>query len=179
MIYNIQNETRFQKEINLLYEKIDIKKELNVDIYLIAKRLGFVIEEFKKLPDNVMGVMFLDMDNKFKKLVKSDKLIGLNYNFSEKYKRFTIAHEIGHYILHYDRCKNGDNIVYCQHKDDEKGIEGEANLFAAMLLIDKELFQEEYFNISNKTIDFKIGYLSDIFNVPMPAIRRRIKEVIQ
>ena len=84
MIYNIQNETRFQKEINLLYEKIDIKKELNVNIYLIAKRLGFVIEEFKKLPDNVMGVMFLDMDNKFKKLVKSDKLIGLNYNFSEK-----------------------------------------------------------------------------------------------
>lgn len=151
-----------------------------VDIIAIAKRLGFTIHEFATFPSDVVGAMFLTLSEKLRKLVPSSKLIGLNKNYDLAHKRFAVAHELGHYFLHKDRCLNGANPVFFHTKDDENGIEAEACKFAALILMDKRIFKKMYsdmkLNDKNRDIDI-IRTLSKKFNVPQKAIQRRITEL--
>ena len=102
-----------------------------VDVNKIAKVLGFDIIPFD-YPDEFSGEIYIEGD------IKS---IGVNENHSESRQRFTIAHEIGHYInghTFYD--KNGkiykdESFDFCNPLHQQ---EKEANMFAAELLVPKE-----------------------------------------
>ena len=67
--------------------------------------------------------------------IKRNKFIFLNINLDEITKRFVLAHELGHAILH---TKN--NCFYLKHNTFVKTncFEVEANKFAAEILIDDE-----------------------------------------
>ena len=155
------------------------------DVLKMARQLGFAVRDFYRLPANVIGFMFLKMDDKMKKLVNSEMLIGLNAQADEAHKRFAAAHEIGHYIMHYDICRDKENPVFFQTKDDEHGIEAEACKFAAMLLMDKEAFRQNYTELRQSAPNkdsyeselYCIRRLSDIFKAPQASVRRRIQEL--
>ncbi len=57
--------------------------------------------------------------------------------------RFTIAHELGHYFLHYPlvKEKTGESRMFVQRYGTGKRVEWEANWFAAGLLMPKEEFE--------------------------------------
>lgn len=79
-----------------------------------------------------------------------------NLNQSRGRKNFTVAHELGHYMLH--REKIGSEGIYCDENSilrrDGEGIEKEADLFAASLLMPLHDFRSQ---LPAKTrADFKV-----------------------
>src|SRR5664279_2674779 len=70
-----------------------------VDVVAIASHLGLNVWETKSLPESISGKIFKDPMNGG----SSGFSILVNASHSLPRKRFTIAHEIGHFILHRNR----------------------------------------------------------------------------
>lgn len=80
-------------------------------------------------------------------------------------RRFTIAHEIGHYILH-SIFQNQKSIIAYRNGNPELA-EYEANEFAANLLMPEDIFKAEYGKCT------RINCLSGIFHVSERAVYLR------
>jgi hypothetical protein len=101
-------------------------------------------------------------------------------------KRFTIAHELGHWCLH----KPGQDSLFCRRAvvaadeaEREKGrserpplpdAEKEANAFAAAMCMPAELLQYHY---RNTTRDFT--ELCEMFGSSMAAMGKRLHQVVK
>lgn len=92
-----------------------------------------------------------------------------NNNSSEVRKRFTIAHELGHYILEHDRggiFVDNHRQQFSIHYRDSKSSTGEvkqereANAFAAALLMPKQLLIEEMQKIENNK-EYSFSFFDD------------------
>src|SRR5688572_20586746 len=109
---------------------------LPVPVEKIVHGLGAELryEPFEDEQEQISGMLFRDNDR---------TVIGINSNEGETRQRFTIAHEIGHLILH----KNPmyvDTVaeVFLRNQTSGKGIdqnEIEANAFAVELLMPTEM----------------------------------------
>lgn len=74
------------------------------------------------------------------------------FNLYEERSRFTIAHELGHWVLHssiYSRFKiqTPDNYLDFQNRiteEDQKWLEIQANIFAACFLVPTSKLKEEF-----------------------------------
>lgn len=64
--------------------------------------------------------------------------------FPEEVQRFTIAHEIGHWLLHRDLVLHRDRPVDREQTGDVSRVEREANEFAAKFLMPERLFRKEF-----------------------------------
>jgi len=111
-----------------------------VPIINIANELDLKIYETKSLADNQSGVIKKENDN---------FVIYVNQKHSPERKRFTIAHEIVHFLKHRD--KIGDEHVtssrqplmrsdYESNDLAERQMETEANKIAADILMPREKF---------------------------------------
>lgn len=112
------------------------------------------------------------------------------FNTYEERARFTIAHEIGHGILHskiYENCKiqtKDDYLKFQQSLTDEnqKWLEIQAHIFAACVLVPTERLKEEISKAVGKQhpqADFSIPYLQSLpekFKVSSDVIYRRIQK---
>lgn len=96
-------------------------------------------------------------------------------------RRFTIGHELGHWVLH----RGGEHSLFCrssavqpdeqvEEADSEEipDIEEEASVFAAALLMPAELLRREY----ERDRDFH--RLCELFNCSGAAMGRRLHAVI-
>ncbi len=145
-------------------DKIDVTKKFSISVEQIAKKLGIKIIPHA-FSDDISGVFFK----------KDGKLfLGVNKKHHENRQRFTIAHEIGHYILHSTDVLHYDNEpdldgVYFRAEDIYSDNEREANHFAAELLMPSELIE--------KCIQADIKSISQLaarFNVSEEAMRYRL-----
>lgn len=97
-------------------------------------------------------------------------------------KRFTFAHELGHYFLHGNLLKGQskvfidkeDNFALFKQdweyvKDEDKELEAEANCFAAELLMPEEFVKTAY-----KELNYSIKTLSEFFRVSEQAMTYRL-----
>jgi Zn-dependent peptidase ImmA (M78 family) len=103
-----------------------VEKNSIVPVGEICEKLGLNVE-FADLRPGLAG--YLDRDS---------KTIYVNQSYSSTRNLFTVAHEIGHYILH-----NGLNNRYDQYHnytDEELIMEWEANDFAGKLLMSRTTF---------------------------------------
>jgi Zn-dependent peptidase ImmA (M78 family) len=162
---------------SLLAKSYCTKKKGSIDVEEIAKKLGLQVSEHD-LGENVSGVLYID---------KGKGVIGYNKHESEVRRRFTIAHEIGHFILH-----RLDNEIFVDKKafkglyrDDNSATgeikqEREANAFAAALLMPRERILQELekvpFDLSDEKED-AITKLSETFNVSSQAMMYRISKL--
>lgn len=94
-------------------------------------------------------------------------VIIINKAFSNDRKRFTIAHELGHILLH-----NENNYPISQHRD-EKWKEKEANEFASEFLMPKESIKNMLRGISLG----EVGRLKSYWLTSMASIIRRAKDL--
>ena len=106
------------------------------------------------------------------------KLIAVNAKRSPEWKRFIIAHEFGHSILHY---KSGDSAYL--HRENIKGkdeSENAADYFAASLLMPKDVFVKQYNKLKKEQLSENTicMQLSSIFKVPLESVSRRVQETI-
>ena len=132
-----------------------------VDVEAIAKSLNINIVPFP-FPENISGAFFK----------KDEKLfLGVNQEEADVRKRFTMAHEIGHYLLHpsdalhYD----GPDVVYFRSANISKPEEVEANYFAAELLMPEERL--------TKCLDLGVQSISELarrFRVSEQAMTYRL-----
>ncbi len=79
----------------------------------------------------------------------SKKIISINKSESDVRKRFTMAHELGHILLHYDQELNIDLKPIRLNRDSnsttgESWREVEANYFAASILMPANLVEQYY-----------------------------------
>lgn len=144
---------------------------------LIAKHLKISINEVD-LEDNISG--FLALNNGTPKL-------GFNINHSENRQRFTIAHEIGHFILHakheplFIDKNDKNNLIFNRDENSstgEKLKEREANNFAAALLMPKKLLAEKIDSSKRKNdLNKLVIELSGIFKVSTHAMGIRLSQL--
>ncbi|MBL0725879.1 MAG: ImmA/IrrE family metallo-endopeptidase [Alphaproteobacteria bacterium] len=152
--------------INYAIAKEKATKLLNSHLYHeppinsidIANGLG--INVFKgTLPNSISGL--LDYENKRIIINKQDPIDKQN---------FTIAHEIGHFILHskWVKSKNG-NIILKLNSFNDNQQELEADTFAANLLVPCKMLSKYYQIATHEE-------LSVLFCVPSLIIRNKINK---
>jgi Zn-dependent peptidase ImmA (M78 family) len=166
-------------------EKLAIKllkqsniSSLPIPIDVIARAQNADVVPYE-LGDEISGMLVINKDN---------GVIGYNSKHSKGRQRFTIAHELGHYLLHKDLNKelfvDKDFIVvkYRGNKNystEELKHEREANVFAAALLmpqlmIIKELEKKELQKLTENDL---IEELAKTFDVSVPAMTYRLSEL--
>lgn len=104
-------------------------------------------------------------------LLKEQKVILVEKNDSQSRRRFSIAHELGHYILHPQELKNSPElgIFFRAPLGGEKDwLEREANCFAANLLVPARMLIEWYSKTQNQ------HQLSEIFAVSSEVMGWRL-----
>jgi hypothetical protein len=108
---------------------------------------------------------------------KSDFTIFLPSMTSPARDRFTIAHELGHYFLHYPGASQkfpGMPMIATRWVDesdkDQQRAEWEANWFAASFLMPKVLFTELHARLSFEELAAR-------FSVSVPAAQTRAKSL--
>jgi Zn-dependent peptidase ImmA (M78 family) len=142
---------------------VNRKNGCEIDVENIARRLNINILR-DEMPDNISGAF----------IIKGKKLtLGVNASHSSTRQRFTIAHEIGHYLLHsnetlhFDKNINDNEIFF--RSDISSLSEVEANHFAAELLMPKDLVEI----VISKGVT-AIEKLADLFNVSSDAMKYRL-----
>lgn len=120
-----------------------------------------------------LSVYAVDMPAKFEKVagyvnLEENEII-VNKADPIKRKTFTIAHEIGHYVLHksiFEKDPSKQKVLF-RHQITKSNdpIEKEANAFAANLLVPMYLL--------NQYKDYSRGILSTLFGVSQEVIKFR------
>ena len=120
---------------------------------VIANHLGLTIVE-AEMPENLKTIAgFLDMES---------KTIVINQADPTTRQAFTIAHEIGHYVMHKDFIEENPKEYKILYRDPllnvKVPIEQEANCFAANLLVPMDILKQyEKFPDSALSVLFQVS----------------------
>lgn len=142
-----------------MFEKIEILAtellnnfgydEAPIPIKKLIKNLGIEIKP-EYLGDEISGLLVIE-DNR--------TIIGYNSAEPTVRQRFTLAHELGHHVLHsFGDSKERlfvDKIMYRKNftSQKEKKQEMEANVFASRILMPEDLIKKEFHRLLN-SLDF-------------------------
>lgn len=135
---------KFIRDVAEKLLKTHCPRGVPVDPAKIARNLGIEIR-LEKVDDGLSG--FLLRDLKSKRVV-----IGTNLRHHPHRRKFTIAHELGHFLLHeaatvhVDERKPGYivQLTYGKSSTGEDVFEREANLFAAELLMPAKALAKDF-----------------------------------
>ncbi len=150
-----------------------------VEIVRICRENGIkVFEEY--LDSEVSGLIVVD-DKEWKKY-NTNQFIIVNLAESAVRRRFTIAHELAHFVLH----RNGNKLYAHRDMINEgnvrNSIEQEANYFAANILMPEKLVKEKVENLKNETWGKLPNFvivreIADHFVVSESAAEVRLKQL--
>ena len=154
---------RIDRELKNLLTRLQSKAPVN--IVGMAKYLGLSVWESKDLPEGIAGKITRDPVNGG----AANYSICVRASDSVYRKRFTIAHELAHYLLH-------RNLFRTELVDDElyrsslsNPIEAQANYLAADLLMPRHLLSP----IANKSV----AELASLFEVSERAMNIRLSSM--
>lgn len=101
-------------------------------------------------------------------------VVRVNRHDASRRQRFTVAHELAHYLLHRDQIGSGlkDDVLYRSRLSDWR--EAEANRLAADILMPQSLVNEWLDNAKLLNVDDVVGYLADQFDVSEASMRIKL-----
>lgn len=171
--YDEHNIEEASNKISICY-----KSDIQIPIVKIVDSLGFKVF-LQDLPASLNGYLVLNGDLVEK--LGSDRIMVLNVNNSTKRRRFTLAHELGHYLLDEGAKRVCEYYKACESDDDDSDAEKLVGHFAAALLMPDEEFNKQFKKYTSKDnynqyIDI-VKKLSDVFNVPYKAVEKRFIEL--
>ena len=141
-----------------------------IDVENIAKRLGIGILE-EEFPDDISGVLVRSGDG---------VLIAVNKEHHPNRKRFSIAHELAHHLLHQDSAAYYDKKhqigAHFRAKSGGRGWDAkevEANRFAAELLMPRRMLIEAI----DQTGETEASTLARQFEVSEEAMTYRLADI--
>ena len=132
----------------------------------LARALGVPIKA-ATLGPGISGEIRPDADGCF--------VIRINRHDPAKRQRFTVAHELAHYLLHRDEIGTGieDDVLYRSSLSDRR--EQQANRLAADILMPGELLAEAREAAEEKGVGDVVLYLADLFAVSEAAMRIKVE----
>jgi len=148
-----------------------------VNVGMIAKKLDVTVVFNPDASDDISGFLLLD---------NGQAIIGVNENHSEARQRFTVAHELGHFLLHRpaEGIPHVDRSFHVKFRNSQSSSgqyveEMEANLFAAELLmpafaIRNAIIHCKTFDMDN---DDQIKAVAETFNVSQQALMIRLSNL--
>ncbi|MEJ0000941.1 MAG: ImmA/IrrE family metallo-endopeptidase [Verrucomicrobiota bacterium] len=144
-----------------------------VDVEKIARARNAIIHR-GAVEKKVSGYLFREARGR-------TAVIGVNNSQHEHRQRFTIAHELGHFLLHSGEDLHLDQVFVVKNRD-ERSAEGEdleeveANLFAAELLMPEQFLRRDVEEM--KEFDFfeeiEVKQLADLYKVSQQAMVIRL-----
>lgn len=145
---------------------VEYQQAAPVEVVKIAEALGMRVWELQNLPATVSGKLFKDPINGG----PSQYSIGVNAVESFTRKRFTVAHEIAHFILHRNRITTElvDDTMY-RSSLVSSAEEVQANRLAADIIMPFQLIQK-MMNAGMTDVDV----LAAAFQVSGTAMRIRL-----
>ena len=161
---------RIEDLANGILSHLGISK-IPIPIKMIAKKQGLQLKPYK-FEGEVSGML----------LIKNNiATIGYNPLESDVRQRFTIAHELGHYLLHKSQGELFVDKKFKAHYRDKTSATGEiktemqANAFAATILMPEKMIKEE---LAKSDYDFtdesQFEKLANKFNVSTLAMTYRL-----
>lgn len=161
------------KENNIIDPPINVVK--------IAVGMGFKVFTVEFTDKNVMGAI-ADFKSPIPQFGNEKRVIAVDKNSYATRKIFTIAHEIGHFVMH---CGESNDFferdVYNNPENDMRvQIEREADKFAACLLLPKEMFKDFVANSPYYKARDKEALIQDIckkYIVSPKTVKLRLEEV--
>lgn len=138
-------------------------QEPPVDVYEIARNYGIkiVVEDFPDDYENVAG--FINIED-------GRPVMYVNASDPENRKKFTVAHELGHWLLHEDAIREDPTKTVLFRvplgRPNKDPLESEANAFAAELLVPMDFFEKLQSRKDNQE-------LADVFKVSAEVIGYR------
>lgn len=120
-----------RKIVNTVLQKLNINSA-PIPIEKVANIFALEVLLYPNFPDSISGT-----------IIKENGLnvIGVNSNHSRVRQRFTIAHELGHYIMGHD-----ENSILDDKFDKKTDKEREANKLAGALLMPFDLLKRDIEN---------------------------------
>jgi Zn-dependent peptidase ImmA (M78 family) len=147
-----------------------------VPVERIAKACGALVRK-EGVDDDVSGFLYRNPQTKV-------AVIGANRLQHPNRQRFTIAHELGHLLLH-----SGDDVhvdkAFSVKKRDERSTQGvdveemEANLFAAELLMPLTFLDQDLKRVGALDLlhDEKVAQLAQLYRVSNQAMAVRLSHL--
>lgn len=158
-----------RQKIRTLVEDLLKKENISeppVPVSKIAKKCGATIY-LQKLDGDMSGFIARKSEH---------TIIGVNTNHPSVRRRFTIAHELGHLLLHNtDQIHIDRTFIRLRNDVSSQGVdegEMEANLFAAELLMPKRFLVNDLKNVMNVDFDNSVFLekLARKYNVSTQAL---------
>ena len=142
------------------------QNQLPIPVMNIAREMGIKVYKSDNWPDYISGLIRKDATHGG----ESGYAIYTNANHPPTRRRFTIAHELGHYVLHHALIGEGitDDALYRSRLGGP--LEREANRFAAKLLMPWNLVIE----LTEKGIN-TVEALAEKFDVSKSAMSIRLE----
>ena len=134
-----------------------------VHVVPIAEKFGLTVFKNRNFPDNLSGLIKKDADGAYE--------IHVNGNHPITRQRFTMAHELAHFLLHKEEIGDGITDDYLYRSTLTSRIEREANELAAEILMPAHLLldepyksmtiaeQADEFWVSRVAMDIRLGKL--------------------
>lgn len=139
-----------------------------VNVDMLARDLGLLVFHQTGLGADIAGKIIRDT----RKMASAGYIIFVNASDNPRRQRFTIAHEIAHYVLHRDLIGDGitDSALYRSSLGDD--YERQANRLAADILMPAQLVRAVY-----RSGVVSYAPLAEAFQVSMEAIKIRLQEL--
>ncbi|WP_259699405.1 ImmA/IrrE family metallo-endopeptidase [Pseudomonas fluorescens] len=136
---------------------------LPVAVGAIAKDLGLTILK-STMPGSISGEI---------RETEGVITIKVNRHDVKERQRFTIAHEIAHFLLHRERLAGGitDDVLYRSRLSDD--LEREANRLAADIIMPASLIQEALIMHGTLKPDDRYKKIAELAQVSLAAIKIR------
>jgi len=167
-----------EKKVNELLENNSVV-EAPINLNKIAKSLNIEILS-KPSEDDLSGFLFRDF-------VTNQNIIGVNQNHHPNRRRFTIAHEIGHFLLHnyegfHFDSNNESYLIKLRKKNSDvtnREEEREADIFAAELLMPTDFVIQDVSKLENPDLlfDDNIPNLARKYKVSVRALTIRLENL--
>ncbi|SDO58025.1 protein of unknown function [Paenibacillus sp. yr247] len=148
-----------------------------INLESIAKELKVHIQ-YESFDGELSGILIRNEE-------LGEYIIGVNKEHADNRKRFTIAHEIGHFLLHEGNETYIDTSIRYNFRDSDSSQgtnmdEMEANAFAASLLMPEDMI-EEYIKNHHGYIDYnddkEIKKMAETFQVSVQALMIRLAKL--
>ncbi|BDW95375.1 hypothetical protein MACH10_10600 [Thalassospira tepidiphila] len=133
----------------------------------LARDLGLEVKS-ATLPSGISGEI------RKSSTAPSGYKIKVNRHEVKPRQRFTIAHEIGHYLLHRDEIGDGISDTVLYRSSLSSSIEAEANRVAADILMPFSLVWRDWDQCASHSDEDKISILSEMYDVSEIAMRVRL-----
>lgn len=157
-----------------LLEAHGLKRRLPVPVEVIADKLGVLVRRQRFEADDVSGLLLREPGEA--------PIIGVNASNASVRQRFTVAHELGHLVLHKGKRLVVDRAVRVNFRDSVSSLatdreEMEANAFAAGLLMPSATLTDELHRVvrgRNRSDNEVVDVLAGKFQVSRSAMEFRL-----